>query len=707
MIISAREKQILNVLLTHRKGLTVKEIADDIGVSERTVRRDLKGIEKIAKSFHLQLNKKAGFGIQIIGDDQDLKALKHRLLHEVPTEYTPLERQTLILCTLLEASRPIKLFALAHDLRVTNATISHDLDKLEEKLKPFELRLVRRRGYGIEIKGSEKAKRQVMSKILMENIDESQFLAMIKDQIQNKSGDLIDSISDRMLGLVERKNILLVDQVIKEVRDELPYAFADSAYIGLIVHLSLAIERIRRGEKITIEPGFLEDLRKTKEFAFAKKIAEKLEGKFHIKIPEAEVGYISMHLSGAKLRFEKEIVLEEDNLQLAVLTKRLINKVGERIGRDLSPYHSLYQGLLAHLKPAMYRMKQNMGITNPLLEKIKTDYRELFHVVKAAVHDVFQGIHVPDEEIGYIVMHFGSCLVRGPNRHDLKALIICSSGIGTSKMLASRLKQEIPEIVEYKTTSVFELDKTQLDRYDLVISTVDLPGLPDEAFVVNPIPSEKELERIKNYVDVQAFKKAVHRSEPIDDNLAHRLDENDVLTLFKQMNEYLNAAISVLETFAVVDLTERGSLWDILNNIAKNLMDAQLISDRQSVAGALLKRESQGALGIPRSTLALFHSKDRHVLKPIFRIYALPKPLPLKAMDQEEMMMKHALVLLSPESLSPQGLELLSYISALIIESEETLALFQSEDQEKIYAYLSQRLWDYSHQKFFKASQKS
>ncbi|WP_143287005.1 PTS sugar transporter subunit IIA, partial [Caenibacillus caldisaponilyticus] len=159
--------------------------------------------------------------------------------------------------------------------------------------------------------------------------------------------------------------------------------------------------------------------------------------------------------------------------------------------------------------------------------------------------------------------------------------------------------------------------------------------------------------------------------------------------------------------FAVVNLTERGSHKDMLNAIAKNLMDAQLISDRQSVADALLKRELQGALGIPRSTLALFHSKDRHVLKPIFRIYALPKPLPLKAMDQEDMMMKHALVLLSPESLSPQGLELLSHISALIIESEETLALFQSEDKEKIYAYLSQRLWDYSHQKFFNASQKS
>ncbi|PAE14520.1 hypothetical protein CHH91_19010, partial [Virgibacillus sp. 7505] len=41
---------------------------------------------------------------------------------------------------------------------------------------------------------------------------------------------------------------------------------------------------------------------------------------------------------------------------------------------------SLFQGLLAHLKPALYRVRQGMKIHNPLLEKVKADYAALFAV---------------------------------------------------------------------------------------------------------------------------------------------------------------------------------------------------------------------------------------------------------------------------------------------------------------------------------------
>ena len=68
------------------------------------------------------------------------------------------ERQTMILCTLYEVAGPVKLFALANELRVTEATISADLIKLEAKLTEFQLSILRKRGYGIELSGTEKSK---------------------------------------------------------------------------------------------------------------------------------------------------------------------------------------------------------------------------------------------------------------------------------------------------------------------------------------------------------------------------------------------------------------------------------------------------------------------------------------------------------------------------------------------------------------------
>ncbi|KHF29642.1 Transcriptional regulator MtlR [Anoxybacillus sp. BCO1] len=68
-----------------------------------------------------------------------------RLSH---TEYTPEERQTMILIALLESGEPVKLVSLANDLNVTVATISNDLDKMEEKVEKHGLSLIRKRDMG-------------------------------------------------------------------------------------------------------------------------------------------------------------------------------------------------------------------------------------------------------------------------------------------------------------------------------------------------------------------------------------------------------------------------------------------------------------------------------------------------------------------------------------------------------------------------------
>lgn len=83
-----------------------------------------------------------------------------------------------------------------------------------------------------------------------------------------------------------------------------------------------------------------------------------------------------------------------------------------------------------------------MSITNPLLHKIMEDYSELFHVVQRGVRCVFSDMTVPEGEVGYLVLHFASALLR--DKQGIRALVIYSSEIGTTKILATRLKKEIP-----------------------------------------------------------------------------------------------------------------------------------------------------------------------------------------------------------------------------------------------------------------------
>ncbi|WP_251028954.1 transcription antiterminator [Bacillus sp. ISL-18] len=398
MYISARERQILEVLLKTTDETTVKDLAEFIGVSGRTIHRDLKNIEDILDEYNIKLQKKSGVGVQITGEQNKIRELELYLFNLSHKEYTPDERQSIMLCELLETSEPVKLHALASDLNVTIATVSSDLTKLEERLKTFGLALIRRRGYGVEIEGEESAKRRAMSQLISEYLDESELLSLTRDNIQMRSTQQIHSISERLMGLVEKKKLVIVENIVNSIVQELPFSMADSAYIGLVVHLALAVERIQKGEGININFSYLEDQKVTKEYKFAERIVSQLERVFTISIPEAEIAYITMHLKGAKLRHENEHSIEDTSLQAAIKTKKLIEIVGKLAGMDLSTNRSLFEGLSVHLKPAIYRIKQKMGISNPLLDKIKKDYADLFELVKQAVNQVFPEFYVPDEE---------------------------------------------------------------------------------------------------------------------------------------------------------------------------------------------------------------------------------------------------------------------------------------------------------------------
>lgn len=204
MYIPARERQLLKLLLNEQSPHDLHELAAFLDVSTRTVQRDLKGLGGMLNQYKLSLQKDTtNKGFYLLGDDHNIQQLKADLSSMEPSDYTPEERQLLLLVALLEKQEPIKLFTLADELNVTVATVSHDLTKVEEWLSSFHLTLIRRRGYGVEVEGSETDIRRSLSSLITENVSESSFY----QSFQTESSDhaLSESISDRLLGIVDMK----------------------------------------------------------------------------------------------------------------------------------------------------------------------------------------------------------------------------------------------------------------------------------------------------------------------------------------------------------------------------------------------------------------------------------------------------------------------------------------------------------------------
>jgi mannitol operon transcriptional antiterminator len=690
MSISSRQRMILDILLAKEQGITIKEIADEVEVSTRTVHRELDEIEQLLETYQLKLVKRAGVGVQVEGDSASKDELRLSLINLTTLDFTADERKILILCFLLSSTEPVKLVSLAFDLKVTPATISHDLDELEGWIGRYDLSLIRRRGYGVELQGSESAKRKAMSSLISENLNEYELIGLIKENIQGKSSRNIDSVSEHLLGLIEKEKLIMVENALRNLENELPYPLADSAYIGLVIHLSLAMERIKKGERISFDGDYLAELKNTPEFQIAVRILERLKNIFQVDIPDAEVGYITMHLRGAKLRTSQDDFLLTGNAELMGKVYKLIQYCQENLNVQFEKDSSLLHGLLTHMEPAIFRIKKNMKIRNPLLDQIKTNYAELFSVIQAGINKVFPQLEVPEEEIGYLVMHFGASLERSNQKDwDYRALIVCSSGIGSSKILATRIDKEIPEINHLKNISLFDIDKIPKGDYDIIISTIPLPMNTNKYILVSPLLTKEDIQKIKiSLRSVRVFRSrgeqsftAIHTQDPV--------------AKLRSLQSYCHHTVNILEGFEFqrinnpMDTTE-----SILSHICHDLSQKKIIQNKEAVVNQLLEREKLSGIGIPNTGMALFHGRNEQINRVSFTVYLLTKPIWIKSMENKDIKVNNILMLLGPKEMTKEGLEVLSQISALLID-DDTVGILRSKDEKAMMDYFSEKLYEF------------
>jgi len=683
---SSREREIITFLLNAEKDITVKAIATELGVSIRTVHRDLKSIESLLSHYNLELKKKSGVGLHISGKKADKDAFQQALSNVTVVDFSPEERRTVILATLLEMNEPIKLFTLANELKVTEATISHDLDQLEQELSLFHLTLIRKRGYGVEIVGNETDKRAALSDLIAKYVDPFEFVSLIKENIQKESAHQLNAISNRLLDFINPDRLNIIEKVVEDARDELPYELADSAHIGLVVHLALAIERLQKGETIKFDQTFLQQIETTKEYVIAKKMIEKLAVKLKQTIPEDEVGYITMHLMGAKVRVDQDYLLEESSIDIAFQARSLIHYVSTGVGVDLTNNSSLLHDLVAHLKPAIYRLQQNMRIVNPLLNNIRNDYLDLFQLIQDGVQETFPDMTFPEDEIGYLVLHFASTLLND-RKSDLRALVICSTGIGTAKMLSTKLSQKVPEVKHVDNRSFFDLKHLNLDSYDLIVSTIPLNGFEGKYIQTSPMLTNDEVHRIKKMVNQK--KLTIHSNKATFQKEGTK--KRDMMTELEALTNYSQAILDLLRSLHVQKMKDRQTLESILQVAMATFEREERIIHPNKIIKKLQEREKLSGLGIPGTSAALYHTRSKDIIQPIFSIFTLTYPLTIQGMDNESMTINTILLMLAPEKAQHEVLEVFSFLSSLLIQDEVSLRLFSSGDQEKVKNYLSEQ----------------
>ena len=279
-ILDSRLKTILLHLANATEITTVKQIADEVGVSRRTILRDLQEAEEWLKKNGFTLESKSGKGIRLAGDEADRERLINLISDKVPEVINmPRDRQKMLLVELLQMKEPVKLYYYTSKFGVSISTLSNDLDKVEIWLSKYNLKLIRKAGLGVYVSGEEKDFRRAMISLLYENLSEEELMMIIKNTVpgfQTKESVTQASVRNRLLDLIDRDSIEKIESVLLSLENA-PYKMVESARIGLMVHLALAIQRIKNNEKITIDSSLLNELKDYTNFLLQQIYPEKYQ----------------------------------------------------------------------------------------------------------------------------------------------------------------------------------------------------------------------------------------------------------------------------------------------------------------------------------------------------------------------------------------------------------------------------------------------
>ena len=292
MKILSRAKQILKILLTEEEAIPVKSLAEKIGVSKRTTQRELEYISSYLKGYEIKYFSKTGVGIWLEGTQEEKKRFLSFLCQneslDVPGKE---ERRKRLILEILKEKGLKKLFYYSSQFGVSEATASTDLEAIGEWLSGFGLDIKRKPGSGVYVEGTEENYRRAIREFIYSNLD-TRLLRESYESTDEIPGEYGYAIKSGMGGILDENIMKKVMECINNIDDGRIVSLTENSYMGLVIHISIAINRIMKDEVIEESSKIENDIVKDLDYSLAQKIAGSLEEYFAITIPEIEITYI-------------------------------------------------------------------------------------------------------------------------------------------------------------------------------------------------------------------------------------------------------------------------------------------------------------------------------------------------------------------------------------------------------------------------------
>jgi transcriptional antiterminator/mannitol/fructose-specific phosphotransferase system IIA component len=493
-------------------------------VSERTLRNDLNEIDDYLKQIgSASLKRSKRDGISFEGDILQ----KDRLLWDVNNESRETyvmdqeERLDYLFFFLLQKEIPVSVQEIADDIGFSKNTVVEDVKKLSEVVSRHRCDLVKKRKIGMYLEITEFQRRQLYIELLQRKFNINKW-DLSEGEINSSYPRFMNMIQKEWSGIFSQGCLKSHYKFIETLQNRLKRVYTDMSINTIALVMQLSSMRYSMGHLVSLQPYQLETIKLSNEYKILSQCYKMAPGDFLEN--EIERAYISMYLLTNKI-FKQESVnfFDERVSDLKEIINRMITimEQDQKVELLVSEREKLAKGLLLHLEPAVYRMRYGIGISNKLLSEIQLKFSKYYDAASKACMYLSQSLHVivPDEEIGFITLHFGGIMEGYFNRQKIdhasnKVILVCNAGMATVRILEARLKDEFEglNIVGYYSYASY-LRQVNLEG-DIVVSTISIDDSPLPTVVVNPLLEDRDIEKLNQY-----FRKKRHIQDKKDIDL--------------------------------------------------------------------------------------------------------------------------------------------------------------------------------------------
>ena len=342
----------------------------------------------------------------------------------------------------------IKLEDLADHMYVSLSTIKNDLKEVKKILDEHNLKIISKHKQGICIDASE------------ENI--IKFIISYSNKLDNKL-NINDFLSEDIID-----NIINIKNMILDTLNNENMILTDNEFKSLVNYISVYLSRNNINQLNCIEK-YIKDYK----YKMQKQIDE----------------------------HEKDLILK--SIKEFCINLNLVTSINISNDKVFEEY------LFNHICSLYKNVHLNINQHEITYEEIKFKYPFEFELGKIAKKTIEKNLNITitDDEVGKIALHIGGALQR-INKTDknkvYKTIIVCTSGIGTSMLIKSKLEDIFKDKLKIvKVIPSYLADYISVLDIDFVISTIDINIEGIDTIKISPMLTDKDKKLIEKYIETE------------------------------------------------------------------------------------------------------------------------------------------------------------------------------------------------------------